>query len=52
MLDKDFADVVAQLWKDKGIQKTYSMRNRYQLSDSADYFLGKVHSFRRTILFF
>jgi len=33
---------IATLWKDVGIQKTYAMRAKYQLNDSAAYFFDKI----------
>jgi len=40
-LTPDIAETVALLWKDKGIQTTFSKRANFQLSDSALYFLNK-----------
>jgi len=36
------AAVFAALWRDPGIKKTYDSRSHYQLTDSADYFFGRL----------
>eukprot|EP01104_Vermistella_antarctica_P009841 TRINITY_DN257_c0_g1_i1.p1 TRINITY_DN257_c0_g1~~TRINITY_DN257_c0_g1_i1.p1 ORF type:complete len:355 (-),score=122.09 TRINITY_DN257_c0_g1_i1:368-1432(-) len=37
---------ILRLWQDKGIQATYSQRDKhYQLNDSANYFFGNVERF-------
>jgi hypothetical protein len=34
-LTEELAEKITLLWKDPGIQKTYSMQNQFQLNDSA-----------------
>jgi len=41
-IEAETALAIARLWKDPGIQCTYENRNRFQLIDSANYFIGKV----------
>lgn len=38
----EIGNIIAQLWADAGIQKTYSQRASYQLTDSAAYFFDRV----------
>jgi guanine nucleotide-binding protein G(i) subunit alpha len=42
VVDEELAKHITSLWKDSGIQQTYSMRAKYQLTDSAPYFFGKM----------
>lgn len=42
-LDENLATTVAQVWADPGIQQTFALRAKFQLPDSTDYFLDKVH---------
>lgn len=41
-LDPNLAQEIQTLWRDPGIQTTYSHRSAYALSDGAGYFLEKV----------
>jgi len=36
------AAIMANLWKDAGIRKTYENRAHFQLTDSAEYFFGRL----------
>jgi len=42
-MDKIIADHLTSLWHDPGIQKTYECRALYQLNDSTQYYLDKIH---------
>jgi len=42
-IDSKTATHMAALWADPGIQKTYEHRAMYQLNDSTNYFLAKIH---------
>jgi GTPase SAR1 family protein len=42
VLDAGLGEKIARLWADEGIQDTYAVRARFQLNDSAKYFLDKV----------
>jgi len=42
----ELGEDIQQLWKDSGIQKAYSMRDKfYQLNDSASYFFDNIDRF-------
>lgn len=41
-LDPKIAASIERLWQDPGIRQTYDNRSRFQLNDSADFFLSKV----------
>jgi len=41
-IDEKLGQILQTLWSDRGIQKTYEMRSRYQLTDSAKYFFDKL----------
>lgn len=41
-IDVAIGNHVASLWKDPGILKTYAMRAKFQLNDSAAYFFDKI----------
>jgi GTPase SAR1 family protein len=41
-LDATLANHISILWQDPGIQKTYSMRAKFQLNDSAQYFFERL----------
>lgn len=45
-IDEKLGQILATLWADRGIQKTYEMRSRYQLTDSAKYFFDKLDEVR------
>ncbi|XP_046565107.1 guanine nucleotide-binding protein G(s) subunit alpha-like [Haliotis rubra] len=45
-VSSDFLTHTEILWKDKGIQESYSRCNEYQLLDCAKYFLDKVNEIR------
>ena len=36
------ADAIKALWNDHGIQRTYQLRARYHLSQSTEYFMGRL----------
>lgn len=36
------ADVITKLWKDKGIQKTFHLRNLFHIPESAAYFFDRI----------
>ncbi len=38
----ELAEAITRLWADKGVKKAYEERSRYQLNDSAKYFLDCV----------
>jgi len=42
VIDKKLAAQIKALWFDQGIQKTYAARSKFQLYDSAAFFLNKV----------
>jgi GTPase SAR1 family protein len=42
LLSESLAASISRLWDDGGIQRTFSMRSRFQLPDCADYFLSRV----------
>lgn len=42
VLTPEMADIVKQLWADKGIKEVYERRGEFQLTDSASYFLDKI----------
>lgn len=42
-VDTELAAVVEKLWADPGIQAAYEERSRFQIPDSTDYFVGRVH---------
>lgn len=50
-LDDPLSDVIVQdimtVWKDPATFKTFSLRSKYQLSDSAQYFLDRAHEVTR-----
>jgi len=37
------AQAISALWKDAGIQATYERRAEYQINDSTEYFVSKIH---------
>jgi len=41
-IDVSIGNHIANLWKDSGILKTYAMRAKFQLNDSAAYFFDKI----------
>jgi GTPase SAR1 family protein len=41
-IDSAMAEEIKALWSDGGIQKTYADRSKFQLTDSAHYFFGKI----------
>lgn len=41
-IDPKICDHISALWRDPGIQKTYSLRAKFQLNDSAAYFFDKI----------
>lgn len=41
-LTEKAVDAIKALWEDPGIQHTYDLRSKFQLSDSAKYFLDKA----------
>jgi GTPase SAR1 family protein len=41
-IDAELANHIQALWNDPGIQKTYDERAKYQLTDSASYFISKI----------
>lgn len=38
----ELASIIANLWKDKGLQEAFRRSHEYQLSDCAPYFLSNV----------
>jgi len=44
VIDTKLAAQIKALWLDQGIQKTYAERSKFQLYDSAEYFLNKVEA--------
>ncbi len=42
LVDERFAKRIKVLWKDPGIQKTYELRNKFQLIDSCGYFFENI----------
>eukprot|EP01121_Diplochlamys_sp_Union-15-3_P013696 TRINITY_DN4287_c0_g1_i1.p1 TRINITY_DN4287_c0_g1~~TRINITY_DN4287_c0_g1_i1.p1 ORF type:complete len:347 (-),score=40.42 TRINITY_DN4287_c0_g1_i1:75-1115(-) len=44
--NKEVATLIEKLWKDKGIQETFELRDKeFQLNDSAQYFFENIHRF-------
>eukprot|EP00469_Lotharella_globosa_P006706 CAMPEP_0167786336 /NCGR_PEP_ID=MMETSP0111_2-20121227/8728_1 /TAXON_ID=91324 /ORGANISM="Lotharella globosa, Strain CCCM811" /LENGTH=366 /DNA_ID=CAMNT_0007677691 /DNA_START=49 /DNA_END=1150 /DNA_ORIENTATION=+ len=41
-LDAELGEAIATLWKDPGIQATFTEKHEFQLIDSASYYFGKV----------
>jgi GTPase SAR1 family protein len=41
-MDESLGELIANLWRDAGIQIAYANRSKFQLSDSSAYFLEKV----------
>jgi len=42
VIDKDKADKITQLWSSEYIQETYTNRAKFQLTDSASYYFGRL----------
>lgn len=42
ILTPEIAEVLAALWKDKGVQKMYANRTKFQVIDCAEYYLNEV----------
>jgi len=42
------ADAIKALWNDHGIQRTYQLRARYHLSQSTEYFMGRLDDICRS----
>ncbi|XP_068569294.1 guanine nucleotide-binding protein G(q) subunit alpha-like [Cebidichthys violaceus] len=38
-----YVEAIQSLWSDPGIQECYGLKRKYQLSDSAKYFLNDIH---------
>ncbi|CAH1163336.1 unnamed protein product [Phaedon cochleariae] len=44
----EYFDQVDIAWRDEGVKKTFRRSNEYQLIDSAEYFLDRLHIIRKT----
>jgi GTPase SAR1 family protein len=42
MINSKIAEMIKTLWRDPGIQKTYTLRSNFQLLDSAEYLFSRV----------